>query len=337
MKKSLATRLISIVLGIFVLLILIVSFFNYKNAARDIGEVYRGLQQLALSSSYTTINITMNIEAQQHLNMIAKSLAKINENDITTQRKLLLDVAQLVQYPSVYVTYESTGKTLTEDYDENQPHNVSSAWDNKPDLRQRDWYVQTKNLNAPIVTPTYESQQGKYKGKMLATATMPLHKNGEFVGVIGIDIFVDGFQERFKNFKRTELPSMEVFIADSSGRIFSREKPLTSTSNTPTPLEKALGASLKSKKENLLEFDNFGTAKTAYYKQFPFGWTIVVAADKKDYEEANDKNLIGAIVLALILLAIGAVLLFFIVKSYLRPINTIKQGLLSFFSFLNYE
>ena len=72
MKKSLSTKLVSIILLIFIILISTVSFFNYKNASQDASDVYKGLQQLALSSSFTTINITMNIEAQQHLQAIAK-------------------------------------------------------------------------------------------------------------------------------------------------------------------------------------------------------------------------------------------------------------------------
>ena len=337
MKKSLSTKLVSIILLIFIILISTVSFFNYKNASQDASDVYKGLQQLALSSSFTTINITMNIEAQQHLQAIAKYLQQIDESNVLAQRRVLFNVAEIVQYPSVYITYESTGKTLTEDFDENPTLRISNDWDNKPDLRERDWYVQTKKLNAPIVTPTYESQEGKYKGKTLATATMPYYKNGQFAGVIGIDIFVDSFQERFKNFKRPELPSMEVFITDSSGHIFSREKPLKTNTSGLTPLESALSQALKKKKEDILEFNNYGISQIAYYKQFPFGWTIVVSADKQDYEEATNKNLIFTSLLTLALLAIGTVLLFIIVKSYLNPINNIKQGLLAFFSYLNHE
>ena len=64
MKNSLTTKLIGIVLGIFIILISVISFFNYKNTVSQVDDVYSGLQQLALSSSFTTINITMNIEAQ---------------------------------------------------------------------------------------------------------------------------------------------------------------------------------------------------------------------------------------------------------------------------------
>ncbi len=72
MGKSLVTKLIGVVVGIFIILIATLSFFNYKNTSNDVSNIYKGLQQLALSSSYTTINITMNIEAKQHLDMLAE-------------------------------------------------------------------------------------------------------------------------------------------------------------------------------------------------------------------------------------------------------------------------
>ena len=337
MGKSLVTKLIGVVVGIFIILIATLSFFNYKNTSNDVSNIYKGLQQLALSSSYTTINITMNIEAKQHLDMLAEYIGQLDENDIIAQREMLFHIAELVQYPSVYITYEETGKTLTEDFVPHRKTPLSRQWDDKPDLRGRNWYVATKNANGLLVTPSYVSQVGANKGKILSTAAIPFYKNGKFAGVIAVDIFVDGFQERFKNFKRPELPSMEVFIADNTGYIFSREHPIENTNGKPTPLESALSQALKKKKEDILEFNNYGISQIAYYKQFPFGWTIVVSADKQDYEEAANKNLIFTSLLTLALLAIGAVLLFIIVKSYLNPINNIKQGLLAFFSYLNHE
>ncbi|CUU39009.1 Methyl-accepting chemotaxis signal transduction protein [Helicobacter typhlonius] len=94
---------------------------------------------------------------------------------------------------------------------------------------------------------------------------------------------------------------------------------------------------LKSNSTGEIEFDNFGTKRIAYYKQFPFGWTIVVAANKSDYQEATNKNFIFTIVLSLVLLVIGVVVLFVIIKILIAPVKTIKDGLLTFFAFLNYE
>ncbi|WP_289686705.1 PDC sensor domain-containing protein, partial [Helicobacter japonicus] len=338
MKNSLTTKLIGIVLGIFIILISVISFFNYKNTVSQVDDVYSGLQQLALSSSFTTINITMNIEAQQHLKMLVDFLGELNQNDIVAQREILSDVAHLIQYPAVYITYENTGKTLTEYYNENGEHHIANTWDDVEDLRTRDWYIQTKKLNAPIVTSTYQSQSGKYAGKTLSTATIPFTKNGQFAGVIAVDIFVDGFQQRFINFERPELPSMEIFIADSAGHIFSRKHPLKNTESTPTPLEKALAEALKSSAKGNIEFNNFNNTKQiAYYRQFDFGWTIVAVANKSDYEDAINKSFIFSLLLAAVLLIVGATILSFILKAYLSPINRIKEGLLSFFAFINHE
>ncbi|TLD80976.1 methyl-accepting chemotaxis protein [Helicobacter sp. MIT 05-5293] len=340
MFRSVTTKIVATVVVIVVILLTIVSIFNYKSTSKNTIEVFSSLQQLSLASSYTTINITMNIEAQQHLKMIADILSHYDEEDILPQRKALLDAAELIKYPAVYVVYESNGKMLTEYPDENHSK-LSNTWDiNKPDKRTSAWYVETKKANAPIVTPVYTSTTGKHEGKKLATATMPLIKNGKFAGVIGVDIFVEGFQERFKNFKRPELPSLNIFIADSTGKIFSHED--TTLTNDPTrdplPVEIALTKTLEQgNKEGHLVYEHRGATRTAYFKQFPFGWTIVSAANINNYTEAVNEVFFEVLVIAVILILAGSAILFFIIKTMLKPLEKIKCGLLDFFKYLNYE
>ncbi|MCH5314205.1 MAG: methyl-accepting chemotaxis protein, partial [Helicobacter sp.] len=331
-------KLISVVLAIFIVVLLTTSFFSYRNTSNDTGEVFKGLQKLALSSSFTTINITMNIEAQQHLKAIASFLENVDQDDILAQRKYLFSVADLIQYPAVYVTYENTGKTLTEEFEPGKKAPTSTQWDNVGDLRERDWYIETKKKNDFLVTPTYVSQVGANKGKVLSTAAIPFYKNGKFAGVIGVDIFVDGFQARFKNFERPELPSMDISIADSEGTVFSRKNPPSPTDPSPTPLEIHLGKALKTSSEGQIEYTDYkGQRSIAFYKRFPFDWTIVARADKNDYEEAITRNFVSTMLLTLILLAVGAILLYFVIRMFISPVKTIREGLLSFFKYINHE
>ncbi|RDU61172.1 methyl-accepting chemotaxis protein, partial [Helicobacter marmotae] len=337
MLRSLTAKLVLVVVVIVILLLAIITLFNYKNTSKNTVELYESLQQLALNSSYTTINITMNIEAQQHLRFIANHLENTNKNDVLAQRSLLRDTADLIHYVSVYVVYDSDGKTLTENYGDSNP--LSDQWDAIHDLRGRDWYVDTKKANAPIVTRTYISQGEVSKGKMIATATYPLHKNGKFYGVIGLDIVVEEFQARFQNFKRPELPSLNIFITDTTGTIFSHEDPKIIANATPLPAETTLKQALaQGNKEGKISFSNDGkSTRVAYYKQFPFGWTIVAAASMDDYTNAVNRTFLQASLIAVVLMILGSTILYFIIRFYLSPIPKIKDFLFRFFQYLNYE
>lgn len=224
MKFSLVNKLLICVLSIFVVVIIVVTAYNYKKTSNDTINLFKSIQQGALSASYTTINITMNIEAQQHLDFLRKEILALESipnqaEKIIAQRKALAETADLIKYAAVYVVFEDSGKTLVE-YDQDPKIAYKQSYEVAPadfDYRKRPYYVETKKKYLAtkqlkgIVTPTYKSQNGKDKGKLLSTATAPLvGENGEFLGVICVDIFVEDFQKRFVNFERPELPSMVI-------------------------------------------------------------------------------------------------------------------------------
>lgn len=74
MFKSVASKIIGISIGIFVLVLGISTFINYKQTSAETIEVYEGLQKLALNSAYLTVDITMNASATNQLNGLAKRI-----------------------------------------------------------------------------------------------------------------------------------------------------------------------------------------------------------------------------------------------------------------------
>ncbi|WP_104694071.1 HAMP domain-containing protein, partial [Helicobacter equorum] len=353
MKFSLGNKLLVCMLSIFVVVIATVTIYNYKKTSENTIELFQSIQQGALSASYTTINITMNIEAQQHLDFLRKqilALESISDQSerIVKQRTVLAETAELIKYSAVYVIFEKNGKALVEHNEElnaafKRDYEVAEPGFN---YLERPYYVQTKKKYLEtkqlqgIVTPTYVSQSGKDKGKMLATATAPLvDKNGNFLGAICLDIFVDDFQKRFLNFERPELPSMAIFITDDTGRIFSHKNPNAINHDKPlTPVEKTVFDLTKKAPEGYAEFvNNLDQRRLAYYKQFPFGWTIVVAATQSDFTDAVNKSFITSVWIALILGALGLIVLYFIIKKFIGPVSVIQKFLHDFFKFINHE
>ncbi|MCI5968491.1 methyl-accepting chemotaxis protein [Helicobacter sp.] len=345
MFRSLGGKLTASAVSVFVVIIIVISAFNFQNTSGDVQKLYRGIQKQTLESAYKSIFISVVDEVQEDLRVIARDISRVDKESVVQQRVVLDTALSLAEYPVMFIVYDDDGKAILQNYNGDGDTRFSADWDDfgSLDLRQRDWYVQTKQKNQGVITPVYQSVAGKYKGDYFATATMPLIKNGKFIGVIGMDIRVDEFQERFDAFKNSELPSASVFIADSNGVIFSHKNMDLVKNNATKGAEAALQNALKSgSKEGQIDYSlDLGNGQTidkfGFYKQFPFGWTIVSSADKSDYTLAVNRNLIKTIVLAVVMIIIGVVILLFIIRYFTNPINVIKTTLIEFFKYLNHE
>ena len=339
-NASLATRLTSFIVLVFVVILGASSIVSYNNTSSTVTELFKSIQKGALNASYTTINITMNVEATQHLKALADKIISLDREDVISQRGLLSTTENLIKYPSMFIVYED-GRHILQDFDAANPNpRLSDNWDSAGgDWRERSWYKDTKAAKKSIVTATYESKSGLHADKHLSTITYPLIRNGEFIGVLGVDVFTGEFQQRFVNFERPELPSMDIYMTDSLGKIFSHKDPAIVANPEPYPQEVELKRILESEKEGEFTYlDSHGEERLGYFKQFPFGWTIVASALKSDYTSATNKHFIYNIIVTLILAAIGAVVLFFIIKAQvLSRLYQISNHLLNFFDFLNHK
>lgn len=339
MTKTLGGKILACVVAIFVVVIGVIVTYNYISSSSQISTLFRSIQKGILDASYTTIDITMSVEAKQHLNAVAEQIVALDKNDVIAQRRVLMTAEELIKYPSMYIVYENDGKVILQDYHpEVGIENLSSNFDNVGlDLRDRFWYKETKEKKQGIVSSTYISSAGNYKGQRLVTATYPLIKNGEFIGVIGMDLFVGDFQKRFENFEREELPGLDVYITDADGKIFSHKDQKIIESTTRTEAEIALQTALKNALEGEFVYIHDGKERIGFYKQFPFGWTIVSATTQSDYTEAINKQFFISTAIALILLVVGAMFLVVFVKKLVAPIHSIQSGLNSFFDFINHK
>ncbi|MDL0114885.1 cache domain-containing protein, partial [Campylobacter felis] len=339
MTKTLGGKILACVVAIFVVVIGVIVTYNYISSSSQISTLFRSIQKGILDASYTTIDITMGVEAKQHLNAVAEQIVALDKNDVIAQRRVLMTAEELIKYPSMYIVYENDGKVILQDYHpEVGIENLSSNFDNVGlDLRDRFWYKETKEKKQGIVSSTYISSAGNYKGQRLVTATYPLIKNGEFIGVIGMDLFVGDFQKRFENFEREELPGLDVYITDADGKIFSHKDQKIIESTTRTEAEIALQTALKNALEGEFVYIHDGKERIGFYKQFPFGWTIVSATTQSDYTEAINKQFFISTAIALVLLVVGAMFLVVFVKKLVAPLNSIQSGLNSFFDFINHK
>ncbi|WDL72877.1 methyl-accepting chemotaxis protein [Helicobacter winghamensis] len=337
MFKSLVSKLSILAIAIFAVIMSVVLFFSYRSTLTNMENMYHTLQDSILKASHTTINITMNIEAKQHLEVIADSISQLSKNDIISQREILSHIAEAVKYPDAFVVYESDGSYIEEAYHEKAPASFNDVLDStEVDMRTRPWYQAAKQTQKFHVTNVYIGTVGSVKGKKVATAVLPFKKNGVFAGVVGVDIIIDGFQDRFKNFDTESFPSLSVFLIDNYGEIISHKNPNLILDGKELPVEKHLRELIKTKPNGTATYNNAEGIKTfAYYRTFDFGWTIVVSASLADYSRAVNKATLETLIQTIVLMLVGIALLYFAIRYFLKPITTIQQGLARFFAYLN--
>ena len=337
--KSLVTKIAVFIVITFVAIVGISTFFNYKNIVNDSTEVFHTLQESILKTSFATINITMYIEAEQHLKFIANEISKINRDDVSKLRELLSHVQYTVKYPDIYMVYDDNGDLIDEWLDDAAPLEFSNMLTPiNDDLRQRDWYKLAKEKQGFIVTPAYLSKTGKLAGQHLTTAALPFYKNGKFAGVVAVDISLDLFQNRFKNFDADDLPSLNIYVMDQSGEIVSHKNPELVLDGKQLPQEAAIMEATKKNPHGVITLkDHRGIEKIVHYWTMPFGWTIVASADDKDYIAAVNTTAMQGIVADFALIVLGAVILYFIIRTFLKPLKEIQAGLAQFFAYVNHE
>lgn len=194
MFKSIASKIISICLGIFVIVLGISTFVNYKQTSAETIEVYEGLQKLALNSSYLTINITMNTDAINQMSGLANLISSIDRYDFMSHRRTFLNLARFMGSPLVFVIYENDGKLISETAKSKESNFKNGDDGNAFDFRQREWYQKAKATKKFVVSDPYISKVAGYEGIVVTTTAMPIFKNGEFVGVVGANVIASGFK-----------------------------------------------------------------------------------------------------------------------------------------------
>lgn len=332
---SLSAKTIGVVVLLFIVIIAILTTYTYQKVKTDTINYFSDIQKIALGSAFNTINITMNTEASQHLSALGDS---IMNHGIQNVHIVSEDVAELIHYPKVYVAFENHTSYVTW-LDTDMRPLKNAVWDENKSLVNEEWYKKAK-AGKMYVSKVHELADGPFKGRKVATAAMPLHKDGDFVGVIAVDIFSDEFQPRFKHFVSEQVPSQNVFLLDNNNTIFSHDDPEVVRTQKNGNLKEKLMEALKNTKEETgyFEYTKFnGKAGMARFKKFPFGWTVVVAAEKSDYNNTLTENLIAQMIAALVMLIIGSAVLYAVLRRFLSPITEIEQSIGDSFKYVNHE
>ncbi|WP_066387242.1 methyl-accepting chemotaxis protein [Helicobacter himalayensis] len=348
MKLSLRAKLTISTLGVVFFILAIVSVINYRSSVSTINSLYNALQEKMLISSFSVVEDTIE-RTKQSLEYLAQELGTLDldsEQNIRQVRALLDSIAQAHKYKNVFVGYENGDFVIV-----SQDESISAkkgSFDTLEDMKNQQWYKNALNQKGFVVLNPYIPRDGNIdstrkfsldkNGKSLAVVAMPITKNNQIIGVVGLSFSYESMQEHFGIFRLEQLPSLTIFIADSQYAIFSHDDyKVVLAAPGEQPVEQALEEEAGNKDSGIIHYMHGTIEKVARFKKLKSGWIVLVSASTSDFTDAIQKEFIASMLIALALLALGFVVLYFLISYFLKPINLIRQGLDKFFAYINYE
>ncbi|WP_394352891.1 methyl-accepting chemotaxis protein [Campylobacter jejuni] len=163
------------------------------------------------------------------------------------------------------------------------------------------------------------------------TYSIPLYKDGKFIGVLAVDILAADLQAEFEN-----LPG-RTFVFDEENKVFvSTDKTLLQQGYDISTI-----ANLAKTKEDLEPFEytrpKDGNERFAVCTKVSGIYTACVGEPIEQIEAPVYKIAFIQTVIVVFASILSIILLYFIVSKYLSPLAAIQTGLTSFFDFINYK
>ncbi|EAI4484201.1 methyl-accepting chemotaxis protein, partial [Campylobacter lari] len=190
----------------------------------------------------------------------------------------------------------------------------------------RGWYRGAKEKNGMYVSDVYVDAATNLP---CLTYALPLYKDGQFIGVAGIDVLVEELQKKIER-----IPG-DVFIANDSNYAFvsSSKVYLGKVKNVETALGK---------------YKEFGDFKPFMFTGQNGNDRLGICSKLDKYsacivtkmnliEESSEKIAYTQAIIVIFTSIISVILLYFIISRYLSPLEKIQTGLNSFFDFINHK
>lgn len=206
-QLTLKTLLTSIIGSIFVLMVLGLSFISYTS--------FQGFNQQEAVKFRKQQGLSVSIQVDQYAASVRQQLEMISDainyqygqvQNESAVVKLLAKLHRTASGTATYIVFsdgtslESTGEKFTDIGLEKQ------------------WYQGPKSGKAFVLT---EPNIDQVTGKLLSSLVVPLIADGDFIGVVGVDISSDVWA----NLVSQNVPDGQLYLTDASNRVLYSPKP----------------------------------------------------------------------------------------------------------------
>ncbi|MCB9078913.1 MAG: GAF domain-containing protein [Anaerolineaceae bacterium] len=255
------------------------------------------LLRLAEGAAVAYAKLPVVIQADPERMPAAFSAGAIARQDVNLLYRLSKNGIMIYHYPS------SPGSTVGTDFS------------------FRDYFIEAKTTGKHVFS---KGRISPTTGRPVVTSVMPVYKNGEFDGVVGVNLELQRLTETVVQIseKRPEREKIDIAIVDSTGQIIAHSnsaKLLTNFSKDSL----AVLQSVLNGEEGSLTGDSNGETWLYSYTSIPTAnWGVIVQHPTR-LAFASLKRFQQGLILALAIFGVGAVM-FWIFLSH-RVINPLAQ------------
>jgi len=201
-------------------------------------------------------------------------------------------------------------------------------------------YKQIKNQNKEVIIPPYFDlfAEGKSERKLMTSLVVPINKeSGRFVGVVGVDITMDRFQEMLNNIEIENMKRARAFLLSHEGKYAAHPD----TSYLDEKIRKNPTA-----REEFDIYNKFGEgrpfsiihkgqkAQKNYVSYAPVRigrtnqpWYLAISVPVSSIMEEADRDFVISLIVGFIGLIILGVVIYYITRSITNPIERITEVL----------
>ena len=338
MKLNLEAKITAFAVVVVTVILIVIVTMMYRSSAANTRALFDEIQIVAVDGAYVSVNTTMQ-NALLHAQDIANVIASEAHDDEAVQTSMT-QLQSVTGYLMLRVVFDDGRQFVSEFHTDTRTANIYTG-DDVGTIIERPWYKKLKEEKQATILPVRVGFAGQFKGVYLADVVAPIMKDGRFLGAVAINIDTSIFQERFKLFKNKQMPSLNIFMADIDGgnKIFSHEEEAVikagTSGNSKEVLDKLLATGAK---DGIITYTAaHGNEREGFFKVTPYGWTIVAATRLSDIQDKLNRDLMFSIGVLIVCLIIGSVILSFIIRYFLNPLQEVQKRLVGAFKYLNYE
>ena len=271
-------------------------------------------------------------DALRGVTEMAKDLQKVDLSDYE-------EVARTLRQPLYYSSLDSffagyaNGDLIVLDKPSNGAVNIKTKARDGFDATTRSWWIQAQKKGKPTISEPYTSMTAK---QLVASFVAPINVGGRMVAVAAGEAFLGSVQKDIEGMKQE---GWEVILVDGYNHTIASTNPQLVMNDSADYLN--LTQMFREKHEEgdgYMYYDFGGVHSIAICETEPnVDWMVCLAA-REEFLAAKGRSGLGLQILYSVIFIIAlSIILIFLVKRELRPLDKIRHGLTEFFRFLNYE
>lgn len=256
---------------------------------------------------------------------ITQSLAQNISGAKRDDEKSLVEILKIIKdsggFDLTFVGFEKDGRFFRNNGKHSYPKDGY-------DPRTRGWFIDAKKNGTAGVSKAYITTTSK---EMAVTFYAPFYENGELIGVVGADMSLASLQN--ETLKLKSSANNYAFAIDQDSRIIIHpDEKLHMQSVEPfNTIFKSFGKV----DDNFFEYNENIPRVASCEKLDSLGWIFCSSLPQNEHDKYLSKQLTNSLLVGSILIIIGVVSLYFLIRKMLLAIECIRSGLQNFFDLLS--